>query len=126
MEALEIALSPIGAAMGRPNARVVLIEPKFQMVQNLLGPRLTRLEFMDIEDTGETVVRVFEGEQSAPNVQIGDDGLSLGEERAEALGLRSDNDWMVLNVEALNQSLAQLAGQAMGGQVRRLEIRGGS
>jgi hypothetical protein len=126
MEALEIALSPIGAAMGRPTARVVLIEPKFQMVQNLLGPRLTRLEFMDIEDTGETVVRVFEGEQSAPNVQIGDDGLSLGEERAEALGLRSDNDWMVLNVEALNQSLAQLAEQAMGGQVRRLEIRGGS
>lgn len=126
MEALEIGLSPIGAAMGRPDARVILIEPKFQMLQNLLGPRLSRFEFIEQEGTGETVVRVIEGEESAPTVQIGDDGLSLGETRGEGLGLRSDNDWMVLNVEALNQSLAQLSEQAMAGQVRRLEIRNGS
>lgn len=126
MEALEIGLSPIGAAMGRPDARVILIEPKFQMLQNLLGPRLSRFEFLEVEGTGETVVRVLEGEESAPAVQIGDDGISLGEERATDLGLRSDNDWMVLNVQALNHSLAQLAEQAMAGQVRRVEIRDGS
>lgn len=126
MDALEIGLSPLGLAIGRPEARVVLVEPKFQMLQNLIGPRLSRFEFIEQEGTGETLVRIMEGESQAPTVQIGDQGLSLGDRRGEEIGLRSDNDWLVLNLEALNQSLAQLSDQAMAGQVRRFEIRDGS
>ncbi|AEQ51556.1 hypothetical protein SAMN05428936_102176 [Pelagibacterium halotolerans] len=125
-DALEIGLSPLGLLIGRPDARIILIEPRFQMVQDLLGPRLSRFEFLQEEGTGETVVRVIEGEQSAPDVQIGDAGISSGDRGAGELGLRSDNDWLVANVEALNEALAQLSGQAMAGQVRRFEIRDGS
>lgn len=126
MEALEIGVSPIGAMMGRPEARVVLISPRFQMLQNLFGPSLSRFEFIEQEGTGETLVRIIEGETQAPTVTIGDDGLVLGSRRGADIGLRSNNDWLVFNVEALNQSLAELADQAMAGQIRRLEIRDGS
>lgn len=127
MEALEISVSPIGAALGRPDARVILVEPHIQMLQNLLGPRLSRFEFLEEEGTGETVVRVLEGERIAPNVRIGDDGISLGPRAGDAeLDLRSDNDWLVLNVEALNDGLAQVASQAMSGQIRSVEIRDGT
>ncbi|WP_417581758.1 hypothetical protein [Pelagibacterium sp.] len=125
-EALEIELSPIGLLVGRPEARVILKKPRFQIVQDLLGPRLSRFEFIEEQGTGETVVRVIEGRQQAPNVEIGDDGISLGDRRPEDIGLQSDNDWLVVNVQSLNQSLAQLSEQAMGGQVRRFEIRDGS
>src|SRR5690606_30304402 len=76
MEALEIGLSPIGALMGQPHARLTLIAPQFQMVQDLAGPRLSRFEFLEVDGTGETVVRVLEGETSNPAVTIGDDGLA--------------------------------------------------
>tara|TARA_R100000365_G_scaffold3160_1_gene9928 strand:- start:1204 stop:4626 length:3423 start_codon:yes stop_codon:yes gene_type:complete len=125
-DALEIGLSPLGLVFGRPQARIILIEPRFQMVQDLLGPRLSRFEFLEEDGTGETVVRVIEGSQRAPDVQIGDEGISAGAQGAEDIGLRSDNDWLVANVESLNQALAQLAEQAMAGQVRRFEIRDGS
>ncbi|RDE09238.1 hypothetical protein DVH29_07180 [Pelagibacterium lacus] len=127
MEALEIGVSPFSALVGRPDARVVLIRPEIRMLQDLLGPRLARFQFIEAEGTGETVVHIFEGETAAHNVRIGDDGLSLGSEAGgTAIGLRSDNDWMVLNIEALDQALAQLADQAIRGQVRRLEIRDGT
>lgn len=125
-DALEIGLSPLGLLIGRPDARIILIEPRFQMVQDLLGPRLSRFEFLEEQGTGETVVRVIEGDQRAPDVMIGDEGISLGDQSAGEIGLRSDNDWLVANVEALNEALAQLSEQAMAGQVRRFEIRDGS
>ena len=125
-DALEIGLSPLGLLVGRPEARVILIEPRFQMVQDLLGPRLSRFEFLEAEGTGETVVRVIEGSERAPDVQIGDYGISVGERGAGDIGLRSDNDWLVANVEALDEAFGQLAEQAMAGQVRRFEIRDGS
>ncbi|HWJ86796.1 MAG TPA: hypothetical protein VNS12_01835 [Pelagibacterium sp.] len=126
MEALEIELSPIGLALGRPNARVILIEPRFQTLQSLLGPQLTRFELLDDEQTGEAVVRIMEGGEQAPAVQIGDEGLLLDGLVGGEIGLKSDNDWLVLNVEALNQVLAQLSDQAMAGQIRRLDIRDGA
>lgn len=127
MEALEIAVSPIGAAMGRPDARVIMIRPQIQMLQNLLGPRISRFEFIEEEGTGETVVRVMEGEATAPSVRIGDEGISLGATRgADEIGLRSDNDWLKLNLEALDEALAGLADQAMDGQILRFEIRDGT
>jgi hypothetical protein len=125
-DALEIGLSPLGLLVGRPEARVILIAPRFQMVQDLLGPRLSRFEFLETDGTGETVVRVIEGRQRAPDVEIGDEGISVGDRGAEDIGMRSDNDWLVANVESLNEVLAQLAEQAMAGQVRRFEIRDGS
>ena len=118
-DALEIGLSPLGLLVGRPEARVVLIAPRFQMVQDLLGPRLSRFEFLETDGTGETVVRVIEGSQRAPDVEIGDEGISVGDRAAEDIGMRSDNDWLVANVESLNEALAQLAEQAMAWKVWR-------
>lgn len=126
MEALEIGLSPIGAAMGRPDARVALIGPHFQMVQDLLGPRLSRFEMVEDEASGEALIQILEGDTIAPAVRIGSEGLSLGTEQSEALGLRSDNDWLIYNFEAMNSSLADIARQAMDGQISRLSIRNGS
>lgn len=126
MEGLDIGVSPIGAAIGRPDARVVLIEPRFQLVQDLFGARLSRFELIEQGGGQAPLVRIIEGKTTPPTVMIGDSGLVLGDRRGADIGLRSSNDLLIQKVEALNQALAALAEQSMAGQIRRLEIRDGS
>ncbi|WP_404403814.1 AsmA-like C-terminal region-containing protein [Pelagibacterium halotolerans] len=127
MDALEIGVSPIGALMGRPNARITLDSPHFQLVQDLLGPRTSNFEVSEDPDTGEMTVAVHEGEQATPVVRIESDGLEVSTgEGARSAALRSDNAMMVATVEAINAGLADLANQAQNGQVSRISVRNGS
>ncbi len=126
MSALDISVSPFGLLQGRPEARVVLVDPHFQVVQDLLGTRLSRFEIEESEDGSPAVVSVHQGESAAQGVVIGSEGLSVGDASGEMLGPRSDNDWLIANMEGINTSLADVARRAMAGQVRRIDVRNGS
>ncbi len=126
MSALDISISPLGMLRGRPEARIVMIEPHFQAVQDLLGTRLSRFDIEDPGDGTPSVVRIHQGAQTVEGVVIGSEGLSLDGMEEGAAGLRSDNDWLIANVENINTSLADVAARAMGGQVNRIEVRNGS
>jgi hypothetical protein len=56
MEALDISVSPFGMMRGRPEASVVMIDPHFQVVQDLLGTRLSRFDIVDPGDGTPAVV----------------------------------------------------------------------
>jgi len=128
MSALEIGISPLGLLYGQPEVRITLVEPHFQMVQDLFGPRFSRYALVEDADTGEITAQISEGNYIAPTVRIRQDGLQLaGQERnGTPGGLRSDNDWLIYNLEAMNQSLSEIAAQAMSGQLSRIVIRDGS
>lgn len=124
MSALDISVSPLGMLRGRPEASIVLIGPHFQLVQDLLGTRLSRFDMVDPGDGTPAVVSIHQGADITPGVVIGSDGLS--QNGSGDFGPRSDNDWLIANVESLNQSLADVAARAMAGQVDRIEVRDGS
>lgn len=127
MKALEIGFSPVFALIGQPGARVKMVEPKIQFVQDLLGPRLARFELVDDSKTGETLVRILEGQSAYPSVGIMESGLTVrgAIPDGDGVGLRSDNDWLVQNIEANEKSLADLIVQAEEGRFSKLEIQGG-
>ncbi len=126
MSALDITISPLGMTRGRPEARIVLVDPHFQLVQDLLGTRLSRFDIEDPGDGTPAVISIHDGGEVGRHVTIGSEGLSIGQGVEAAVGLRSDNDWLIANVEAINASLAEVATHAMEGQVNRIEVRNGS
>lgn len=123
MEALEIGFSPARALFGQPGATVTVVAPHVQLVQDLYGPRVARFEVVDDTNGGSPVVRVLEGEDAFPTVEISTQGIALDD--GDAPVLRSDNDWLIYNLEASELGIADLVEQAAQGRFSRLVVRDG-
>jgi hypothetical protein len=124
IDALEVGFSPVRALFGQPGATVTIVKPHIQIVQDLFGPRLSDFELIEDPAGGAPTVRVLEGEDAFPAVDIGARGIDLGSSAAP-VRMRSDNDWLIYNLEASEQSIADLVEHAAQGRFSRLRIRGG-
>ncbi|WP_323015048.1 hypothetical protein, partial [Devosia sp.] len=123
IEALEVGFSPARALFGQPGATITLVRPHVQMVADLFGPRLTSFEVIDDPKGGPPTVRVQEGEDSFPSVGISSQGVDFGTNAPMAV--RSDNEWLIYNLEASEQGIADIVEQAAKGRFSRLVIRDG-
>lgn len=121
MEALEVGFSPARALFGQPGTTVTVVAPHIQIVQDLYGPRVTTFELEQDDEGGASTLRVLEGEDAFPLVDISDSGIAFDPDRAGAL--RSDNDWLVYNLEATEASMAGLVEQSDLGRFSRLVVR---
>lgn len=126
MDALEVGFSPIRALVGQPGATVTIVGPRIQLNQDLFGPRLAELEIVPAQPGGVATVRVIEGSQAFPDAGFGADGIEVNGELTEMTRVRSDNDWIVLNLEAAQASIASVIEQADLGRFSRLIIRRGT
>lgn len=126
MEALEVGFSPLRALVGQPGATVTIVGPHLQVNQDLFGPRLAKFEYVDEPDGGRTV-RVLEGEDQFPEVNLSPGGVDVKGQVPEAsLGIRSDNDWLVYNLEAAAKGIAGIVQQAKLGNFSRLVVKQGA
>lgn len=127
LEALEVGFSPWRALFGQPGATITIVGPHLQINQDLLGPRLTRFEVIDDPNGGRPTVRVIEGEDAFPSVNIEAGGLDVRGALPDSLsqGVRSDNDWLIYNLEAAALSLRDVILQAEQGRFSRMVIRDG-
>ncbi len=127
IEALEIGFSPVRALFGQPGATVTIVKPHIQIVQDLLGPRVTSFEMIDDPKGGPPTVRVMEGQDTFPSVGISTSGINLRgpDGQASSMALRSDNDWLIYNLEASEQGIADIVAQAEQGRFSKLVIRDG-
>ena len=126
MEALEVGFSPIRALIGQPGATVTMVGPHIQVNQDLFGPRLAEFEVVPDAAGGPATVRVLEGSTAFPDATFQPDGIDVNGETTEATHMRSDNDWLVFNLEAAQASIAGVIEQAEMGRFSRLVIRGGT
>ena len=128
VEALEVGFSPVRALIGQPGATVTIVKPHVQIVQDLFGPRVTTFEMLENSDGGAPTVRVMEGEDAFPSVDISSDGLNLRNPDAAGpqVSLRSDNDWLIYNLEASEKGLADILEQVELGRFSRLIVRDGT
>ncbi|MHA6690516.1 hypothetical protein [Devosia sp. A449] len=124
VDALEVGFSPARALFGQPGATVTIVRPHIQMVQDLFGPRLTSFQLVNDPEIGATV-RVQEGEDAFPSVGIGASGIDVAGS-GQAVPMRSDNDWLIYNLEASEQGIADIVAQAAQGRFSKLVIRDGS
>ncbi|MDB5541317.1 MAG: hypothetical protein JWQ89_3044, partial [Devosia sp.] len=126
MDALEVGFSPIRALVGQPGATITIVGPHLQVNQDLFGPRLAKFEYVD-EPGGNRTVRVMEGQDAFPEVNLSSGGVDVKGKLPEAsLGIRSDNDWLVYNLEAAASGIAGIVQQAKLGNFSRLVVRGGA
>lgn len=126
MDALEVGFSPLRALVGQPGATVTIVGPRLQVNQDLFGPRLAKFEYVDEPDGGRTV-RVLEGEDQFPEVNLSPGGVDVKGQVPEAsLGIRSDNDWLVYNLEAAAKGIAGIVQQAKLGNFSRLVVKQGA
>lgn len=126
MEALEVGFSPLRALVGQPGATITIVGPHLQVNQDLFGPRLARFEFADDAQGGRTV-RVIEGQDAFPQVDLSPEGVDVqGTVPDPKLGMRSDNDWLVYNLEATGEGIASIVEQARLGNFSRLVVRDGT
>jgi len=126
MEALEVGFSPIRALIGQPGATVTMVGPHIQVNQDLFGPRLAEFEVVPDPAGGPATVRVLEGSTAFPDATFQPGGIDVNGETTEATHMRSDNDWLVFNLEAAQASIAGVIEQAEMGRFSRLVIRGGT
>ena len=125
MEALEVGFSPIRAIVGQPGATVTIVGPRLQVNQDLFGPRLAKFELVNEAD-GSTTVRVIEGQDQFPELDISSTGMNVqGVVPDPKLGIRSDNDWLVYNMEAAGNGIAGIIAQAKAGNFSKLVVRDG-
>ena len=122
MEAFEVGFSPARALFGQPGATVTVVGPHLQLVQDLHGPRLARFELVEDPEGGTPTLRVLEGQEAFATVDISESGVGGNASQA----LRSDNDWLIYNLEATNEALAELIGQVAQGRFSRLVVRDGT
>ncbi|MDB5560792.1 MAG: hypothetical protein JWN11_210, partial [Hyphomicrobiales bacterium] len=127
MDALEVGFSPIRVLIGQPGATITMVGPHIQVNQDLLGPRVTSLDIVKDPSGGRPTVRVHEGQDAFPSVGISSEGLDVrgALPQGQQVGLRSDNAWLIYNLEAAEQSLADIVKQARDGKFSRLTIRNG-
>nr|MBF0685800.1 hypothetical protein [Pseudomonas sp.] len=114
MDALEIGFSPIRALVGQPGATITIVRPHIQIVQDLFGPRTTSFE-LEENPEGGTTARVLEGEDAFPSVDISGNGVDV-RGGSLPLQLRSDNDWLINNLEASEKGVADIVEQARQGR----------
>lgn len=127
MEALEVGFSPVRALIGQPGATVTIVGPHLQVNQDLFGPRLTSFEMVPDPEGGRPTVRVIEGASAFPEVGISAQGVDVrGELPTSGPQMRSDNDWLIYNLEAAGKGIAAIIEQANLGRFSRLVIRGGT
>lgn len=120
MDALEVGFSPLRALMGQPGASITVVGPHLQLVQDLHGPRLARMEIVEDPAGGVPTLRVLEGDQAYSPIGIREQGLALG---ADGTKLRSDNDWLVYNLEATEMALDDFVELTSQGRFSRLVVR---
>jgi len=125
MKALDVGFSPIRVLIGQPGATITMVAPHLQVNQDLLGPRLANFQIVNDPKSDRAIVRVQEGEDAFPSVGISAGGLSVHGEMpgGQTPGFRSDNDWLIYNLEASEQSLSGIVTQAQEGRFSRLTIR---
>ena len=126
MDALEVGFSPIRALIGQPGATVTIVGPHIQINQDLFGPRLAEFVIEPGTSGGPDTVRVIEGTKAFPNAGFSKDGIEVTGEMSELTHVRSDNDWIVLNLEAAQQGIASVIEQAEMGRFSRLIIKHGT
>jgi hypothetical protein len=123
MEALEIGFSPSRALFGQPGTTVAIVGPHVQIVQDLYGPRPGKLEVVEDPAGGPATVRVLEGDDAFPAVAISSEGIAFDD--AIVPPMRSDNDWLIYNLEASEVAIADLVEQAALGRFSKLVVRDG-
>lgn len=123
MEALEIGFSPSRAFFGQPGTTITIVAPHVQIIQDLYGPRPARFEIVEGESGSLYTIRVLEGDDAFPPVAISPSGIESAE--GGALPMRSDNDWLIFNLEASEVSLSDLVTQTAEGRFSRLVVRDG-
>jgi hypothetical protein len=127
MDALEVGFSPIRALWGQPGATVTIVGPHIQVNQDLFGPRLASINVLPNETGGPPTVQIIEGADAFPEVNISSEGVDvLGELPPSALAMRSDNDWLIYNLEAAEEGIAGIVEQAQLERFSRLVIRDGT
>ncbi|MGV3491089.1 MAG: hypothetical protein ACO1OG_07175 [Devosia sp.] len=123
MDALDVGISPARMLLGQAGAIVTVVGPHIQVNQDLFGPRLAKFEYLD-EPNGERTVRVIEGQNSFPQVNLSPEGVAVtGEIPDPNFGIRSDNDWLIYNLEAAAKGVAGIVQQARLGNFSRLMVR---
>ncbi len=123
MDAFEVGFSPIRSLIGQPGATVTLVGPHIQINQDLFGPRLAEFEVVPDPEGGPSIVRVLEGSTAFPNAGFEADGINVTGETNELTHVRSDNDWLVFNLEAAQKSIASVIEQSELGRFSRLIIK---
>ncbi len=126
MDALEVGFSPIHAIFGQPGATVTVVGPHIQINQDLFGPRLATFELVPDPNGGPTTVRVLEGSTAFPDAGIHSGGIDVNGETTDATHMRSDNDWLIFNLEAAQKGIAGVIEQAEMGRFSRLTIKKGT
>jgi hypothetical protein len=94
------------------------------MVQDLFGPRISSFELVDDPAGGPPTLRVQEGEDAFPAVGISASGIGVAGS-GEPPAMRSDNEWLIYNLEASEQGIADIVEQAAQGRFSKLVIRDG-
>ena len=123
MDALEVGFSPIPALIGQPGATVTVVGPHIQINQDLFGPRLADLEVVPDPNGGPATVRVLEGSTAFPDAGIHSGVIDVKGEQTDATHMRSDNDWLVFNLEAAETGMSSIIEQAEMGRFSRLVIK---
>jgi hypothetical protein len=127
MDALEVGFSPVRAFIGQPGASIAMVGPHIQVNQDLFGPRLSNFEVVPDQAGGRSTVRILEGEDAFPQVSFQSDGVEFrGDIPESAMQMRSDNDWLIYNLEGAGSGLAAIIEQAKLGRFSRLVIRDGT
>lgn len=121
MDALEVGFSPARAVFGQPGTTITIVGPHVQIVQDLYGPRAGALEIEENPEGGPPTVRVLEGADTFPAVTISSTGISF--DAGTPPPLRSDNDWLIYNLEASELAIADLVEQTAQGRFSRLVVR---
>jgi len=127
IEALEVGFSPLRALIGQPGATVTLVAPHIQMVQDLLGPRVSNFELVPDPKGGDATVKIMEGKETFPSVGISRAGLNVRGviPSGQMSGIRSDNEWLIYNMESAEKNLSDIAEQASRGMLSHLVVRDG-
>lgn len=126
MDALEVGFSPIRALIGQPGATVTIVGPHIQVNQDLFGPRLAEFEVVPGSGGTPETVRVIEGSTAFPDAGFRPEGIDVTGETNETTRVRSDNDWLVYNLEAAQKGMASIIEQADLGRFSRLVIKEGT
>lgn len=128
MGALEVGFSPIRALFGQPGVAITMVRPHIQVIQDLFGPRLSSFKIINNPDGGPPTVRILAGEDNYPAVGISQKGIDIKGTgpRGAKVDLRSDNDWLIFNLQAAEQGMADIVKQAEEGRFSHLVIRDGT
>ena len=128
MDALAVGFSPLQAIIGQPGLSITLVRPQIQIVQDLFGPRIAGFELVDDKDGNDATIWVLEGDSSLPSVKISSEGLDIrgAIPKGSELDFRSDNDWLIYNMKASEESLAAFESQTKSGRFSRLRVKDGA